>query len=124
MPRVVHFEIPTDDPARAAKFYQDVFGWNIQKWEGDQEYWLATTGESNQPGINGGLMKRADFPNFTQVINTIDVPDVEEFTTAIAAHGGQVVMPKFVVPGIGFLAYCQDTEGNTFGVMQGDPTAR
>ncbi len=124
MPRVVHFEIPTDDPDRAAKFYQDVFGWNIQKWEGDQEYWLATTGESNQPGINGGLMKRADFPNFTQVINTIDVPDVDEFTTAIAAHGGQVVMPKFVVPGIGFLAYCQDTEGNTFGVMQGDPTAR
>ncbi len=124
MPRVVHFEIPTDDPDRAAKFYQDVFGWNIQKWEGDQEYWLATTGESNQPGINGGLMKRADFPNFTQVINTIDVPDVDEFTAAIAAHGGQMVMPKFVVPGIGFLAYCQDTEGNTFGVMQGDPTAR
>lgn len=123
MPRVVHFEIPTDDPARAAKFYGEVFGWNIQKWEGNQEYWLAMTGDEDQRGINGGLMKRTDFPNFTSVVNTIEVPDVDEFANAVATHGGQIVMPKFAIPGIGYLAYCQDTEGNTFGIMQGDSTA-
>jgi catechol 2,3-dioxygenase-like lactoylglutathione lyase family enzyme len=31
MPRVVHFEIHADDPKRAIKFYQDVFGWEIVK---------------------------------------------------------------------------------------------
>jgi predicted enzyme related to lactoylglutathione lyase len=34
MPRVVYFEIPADDPERAAKFYKEVFGWKIDKWEG------------------------------------------------------------------------------------------
>jgi hypothetical protein len=30
MPRVIWFEIPADDPDRAAKFYEDVFGWKIE----------------------------------------------------------------------------------------------
>lgn len=28
------------------------------------------------------------------------------------------------IPGIGWLAYCTDPEGNTFGIMQNDPKAR
>ena len=28
-----------------------------------------------------------------------------------------------VVPGVGYLAYCWDTEGNTFGIMQPDEAA-
>ena len=47
MSRVVHFEIPADDPVRAAKFYEDVFGWKIEKWEGPFDYWLVTTGEED-----------------------------------------------------------------------------
>jgi predicted enzyme related to lactoylglutathione lyase len=27
------------------------------------------------------------------------------------------------VPHVGYMAYCQDTEGNTFGMMQNDPAA-
>ena len=39
MSKVIHFEIPADNPERAIKFYEDVFGWEIEKWElGD--YWL------------------------------------------------------------------------------------
>ncbi len=33
-------------------------------------------------------------------------------------------MPKTTLPGVGYLAYCQDTEGNVFGVMQEDRSAR
>lgn len=44
MARIVHFEIPADDPERAIKFYEDVFGWEVQKWEGPFDYWLVTTG--------------------------------------------------------------------------------
>jgi len=123
MPRVIHFEIPMDEPERAAKFYAEVFGWQIQKWDGPQDYWMAKTGADAQAGINGALMKRADFPNFTSVINTIDVPDVDDFSRIVWEHGGKVVMPKIAIPGVGYFAYCQDTEGNTFGIMQDDSTA-
>ena len=44
MPRVIHFEIPADDPQRAVKFYREAFGWEISTWGGPGEYWLATTG--------------------------------------------------------------------------------
>ena len=42
MNKVVHFEIPFDDQARAQKFYQEVFGWQINKFA-DMDYYIATT---------------------------------------------------------------------------------
>ena len=121
MPRVVHFEIPADQPERAIKFYTDVFGWQIQKWNAPEDYWLIMTGEDNQPGINGGLMRRPD-PS-ASTINSVDVPSVDDFVTKIIQNEGKVVMPKMAIPGVGYIAYCQDTEGNTFGIFQSDASA-
>jgi predicted enzyme related to lactoylglutathione lyase len=28
------------------------------------------------------------------------------------------------IPGIGYYAICQDSEGNTFGIMESDPNAK
>ncbi|HSD58222.1 MAG TPA: VOC family protein [Methanotrichaceae archaeon] len=120
MSRVIHFEINADQPERAVKFYSDVFGWKIQKWEGPMDYWLVYTGEG--PGIDGGLMKRMS-PSAT-TINTVGVPSVDEYLAKIEKSGGKAVMPKTVIPGIGWFAYCQDTEGNVFGIMQEDSSAR
>lgn len=121
MPRVVHFELSVDDPERAIKFYSTVFGWQTHKWEGTQDYWLVTTGEAGTLGIDGGIMRRGaqDAP----VVNTIDVPSVDEYVAKITANGGTVVAPKMPIPGVGYLAYCKDTEGTTFGIMQADPSA-
>jgi uncharacterized protein len=58
MPRVVHFEIHAVDPERAISFYKKMFSWTFQKWEGPMPYWLITTGNDNEPGINGGLLPR------------------------------------------------------------------
>lgn len=124
MPRVVHFEITADDPDRATTFYHEVFGWNVQKWEGPQDYWLLTTGGAQQPGIDGAIMRRGESPFAAPVINTIDVSSVDEFVAKVEAAGGTVVAPKMEVPGIGHMAYCRDTEGNTFGIMQLDQAAR
>jgi len=124
MPRVIHFELNADDPERAVKFYQEVFGWNTQKWDGPQSYWLLMTGAEGQPGINGGLMRRSDNPLPTSTTNTIDVPSVDDYAQKIAEQGGKVVVPKGAVPGIGYVAYCEDTEGNVFGIMQFDPSAK
>jgi predicted enzyme related to lactoylglutathione lyase len=120
--RVVHFEINADDPERAVKFYQEVFGWEIKKWTGPIDYWLVMTGPDNQPGINGGIMKRMNPQASTY--NTVDVPSVDEFSKKVVNHGGKVILSKTVVPGVGYMAYCADTEGNVFGIMQEDPTAK
>jgi predicted enzyme related to lactoylglutathione lyase len=49
MPRIIHFELPADNPERAVEFYSKVFGWKMQKWEGPTEYWLVSTGDAGQP---------------------------------------------------------------------------
>jgi predicted enzyme related to lactoylglutathione lyase len=129
MPRVVHFEIHADDVARAKKFYEDVFGWKIEKWEGPMEYWNVKTGEQGQMGIDGGLMKRwGKTPGQETVISsyvcTMDVPDIDEYLKRIQQHGGKVAMEKNAVPGVGWLAYCFDTEKNMFGILQPDMSAK
>ena len=58
MPRVIHFELPADEPERAARFYESVFGWEITKWQGPMDYWLVTTGEEGTPGIDGAISPR------------------------------------------------------------------
>jgi predicted enzyme related to lactoylglutathione lyase len=125
MPRVVHFEIYADQPDRAVSFYSQVFGWQNQKWAGPQDYWLLTTGDDKQPGINGGLLKRR-FPEpgtdgpIPTTVNSIEVASVDEFSARVADCGGTVVVPKMAIPGVGYVAYCQDTEGNLFGLFQSD----
>jgi uncharacterized protein len=120
MSRVVHFEIGIDLPERALRFYSEVFGWKIEKWQGPTDYWLVTTGQG-EPGIDGALMKREDL-NFATV-NTIDVPSVDEYSERVARMGGKVIAPKMPIPGIGYFAYCLDSEGNKIGIMQSDPDA-
>lgn len=122
MPRIIHFDIPADDPSRAQKFYQDVFGWKFDKWNGAMEYWMAKTGDEKQPGINGGLAKR--MPGQTGMTNTIDVPSVDEFAKKIESKGGKVIVPKMAIPGVGYFAQCLDTEGNCFGIIQMDQNAK
>ena len=116
MPRVIHFEINADNPDRAVKFYSAVFGWKIQKWEGPMEYWLFSTGEKDEPGIDGALMKRR-YPEVSTV-NTISVPSIDDFMVKIADSGGRIVTEKTTIPGIGQFCYCQDSEGNTFGIIE------
>ena len=122
MLRVTHFEINADDPERAIKFYTDVFGWKVKRWEGPMDYWLIMTGPEDQPGIDGGLMKREQ-PG-ASTTNFIDVPSADEFISKITEAGGKIVAPKQSIPGVGYFAYCQDTEGNTFGIMEEDTSAK
>jgi len=57
MPRIVWFEIPADDPARAKKFYNSLFGWKIEKFPGVMDYWHIDTGSGDRTR-DGGLMLR------------------------------------------------------------------
>ena len=121
MPRPVHFEIPSDNPEKAMEFYGAIFGWTFQKWDGPMPYWMINTGPNDQPGINGGIMPRQHPAQ--PCVNTTNVANLDETKTTIEAHGGQCVVPKMPVPGVGWLAYFKDLDGHIFGVMQMDTTA-
>ena len=118
MLRVSHFELPADDPEKLVKFYENVFGWTVRKWDGPVDYWLVMTGPEDQEGIDGGIARRGK--GEAGVINSIDVPDVDKFIAKIEGAGGTVIVPKRAIPGVGYLAYCKDTEGNTFCIMHED----
>ena len=123
--RVVHFEIHAGDPERAVKFYKDVFGWDIKKWEGGaMEYWIVMTCPENTPGgINGGIVRRkGDAPEPMGAVSgyvcSMNVADVDETVKKVMASGGTIALPKFELAGVGFMAYFKDTEGNIFGIWK------
>ena len=122
MPRVVHFEFAAQDPERAAQFYRDVFGWQVTKWAGPEPYWLVTTGQEGEPGINGGILRHKD--SAARTVNTIGVDSVDEAAEKVVQAGGKVVVPKMAIPGLGYQAYCVDTEGLIFGLHEFDPAAK
>jgi predicted enzyme related to lactoylglutathione lyase len=128
---IVHFEIPADDPERAAKFYRELFDWDVKRFEGSaaggMEYWMVRTvptdsqGMPTRPGVNGGLMRRM-FPGQPPV-NYISVDDVDEYVRKAERLGAKVLMAKHPVPGMGWFAQFADPEGNTFAIWQTDPQA-
>jgi predicted enzyme related to lactoylglutathione lyase len=122
MPRPVHFEIPAANPERAMQFYTNVFGWKFNKWNGPIDYWVISTGQPGEPGIDGGLMPRRD-PN-QPCVNTIGVAHLDQSLAAIEQNGGTCVVPKMPIPGVGWLAYCKDVDGHIFGIMQPDTSVK
>ena len=120
--RVVHFEMGAQDPERCAKFFTDVFGWKVMKWEGPAPYWLCMTGPLGGLGINGGILRHKD--GAARTINTIQVDSIEDIVDRVKKAGGDLIVPKMAIDGVGWLAYCKDTEGNMFGIMVNDPAAK
>ena len=123
MGRVVHFEIYTDDPEAARPFYEKVFGWTIQKWNGPVEYWTVRTGSDDEPGINGGLLRPREGQR-PGTLNTVAVTSLDETLDKIQEEGGSVCVPKMAIPTVGWLAYAQDPQGNVFGVLEPDGEAK
>jgi hypothetical protein len=127
MPRVIHFEIHADDPARAIRFYQGLLGWEFSAWGGGEvEYWLIKTGPDGTPGIDGGLTRRRgpiDGQAVIAYVCTVDVADLAGTLARAKELGATEALPTMPIPGVGWLAYVKDTEGNLFGMMQAEPSA-
>jgi uncharacterized protein len=126
MDKVVHFEIPVDDSARAKEFYRTTFDWELNDTDmgGGNTYTTVTTTPIDEqsrlplePGaINGGLMSRtSDTP--VSVI-TIGVDAIDDALKKIEAGGGSVVQPRTEIPDMGAFAYFKDTEGNVVGLWE------
>jgi len=126
---VVHFEMPYDDAARVAAFYQQAFGWQMQQLGQEMgEYVLATTVESGADGrptrpgaINGGLFpKKPDWPaQHPSVVIAVD--RIAEAMDKVRQAGGTVLGEPMEIPDVGRYVSFTDTEGNRVSMLQPAP---
>jgi uncharacterized protein len=116
MPKVIHFEFPALEPDRAIAFYASAFGWTSTDYAGGSEYWICQCGPESEPGINGAIMARRG--EGQPVVTILAVKSVDESCAAVVAAGGEIVVPKFEIPGLGFKAFFKDTEGNIVGMAE------
>lgn len=119
--RIVHFEVPYDDRDRAAQFYGEVFGWQVQEVPGFAYSFAVTgpTGDSGptEPGyINGGMMERT--AQYRSPVITVDVTSIDDALAAVESHGGSVARGKEPVGDMGWSAYFNDPEGNLMGLWE------
>lgn len=122
---VAHFAINADDPPRARRFYEQVFGWRFTAW-GPPGFYRIDTGGSVSSPIGGALQQRralvADHPTVGYECS-VAVDDVAAVVQAAVAAGGRVVMDATVISGVGELVFIEDTEGNVVGAIRFDTTA-
>jgi predicted enzyme related to lactoylglutathione lyase len=54
----VHFEIGAKNPEKLSKFYEEIFGWKIDKWDSpDMDYWLIMTSDKQRTQKIRGFME-------------------------------------------------------------------
>ena len=125
---IVHFEIPADNPEKLKQFYENVFGWKIEKSPGPIDYWMISTvpvdeqGKPTEMGVNGGMMKRQNPEH--KITNYILVESVDEYAKKIEGAGGKIIVPKTAVPSVGYWAMFVDPDGNVLAILEEDKEAR
>ena|SRR5271157_1775992 len=112
---IIWFEIPTDKPERAKKFYGALFGWKIKPLPGMTDYWHIDTGGGDDTP-DGGLMARKHPQQ--SITNYVNVASVARSMAKVKKLGGTVCKGKTAVPQMGYFAICRDTENNEFALWE------
>ena len=123
---VVFFEVPADDMSRAKRFYEQVFGWEIDSSYA-RYFWVHTepklSGSHRSRGtgqVNGALQQKDDAIQMTRVV--VQVASIDAVTERIAACGGSILLPKRSIAGTAMAyAIVRDTEGNEINLMENLP---
>lgn len=111
------FEIGTDDPATAERFYGDLFGWTVAPDEAasdDPAYRVVTTAATD--GLRGGLFDTGgEIPGYA--VFSVLVQDVEAACRTAAEAGGKVQRAPHTNPAGVTFAHLLDPAGNHFEVF-------
>jgi hypothetical protein len=121
--RIVHFEIPFDDGDRAHSFYEQAFGWSLNRIP-DMGYTMVSTGPVSEEGIptepgfiNGGMLSLEYAPSSGPIV-VIDVTDLDAALAKVVELGAETVVERTEVGEMGWSAYFRDPEGNVMGLWQ------
>jgi predicted enzyme related to lactoylglutathione lyase len=105
---IQHIEWTTRDPARLRTFYGRIFDWKFSD---------AMPGYTLIEGL-GGIFDAPD-PQMPIVITPyVNVRDLSETESKVAAAGGQIHKSKQEVPGRGWFTLFSDPDGNVIGLWQ------
>ena len=113
--KLVHFEIPAQDDARATRFYGDLFGWewNTAEMAPGFNYHMVQLGDE----MGGAVYRSPD--GLSGPIVYFDTDDLDASVGRVRELGGEAE-EKQPIPGVGWFARCTDTEGNPFSLFQSD----
>jgi predicted enzyme related to lactoylglutathione lyase len=118
---VVHWEFWSASPDRISKFYEQAFDWQSQHVP-DLNYWMVNTGGTG--GINGGIMTPQDGHWPGKLAFYIDVDDLAASLARVTSAGGQVLVDRQEIPGMGAIALFSDPDGRVVGLWKAAaPTA-
>ena len=110
---VVHWQIVTKNPDTIARFYEHLFGWAVSTQNG-LGYRTVDTGSDQ--GIDGGIWPSPpDGPEMVQLF--VEVDDIDAMLARLPGLGGQVLVPKQVLPDGDAMALALDPLGRPFGLM-------
>lgn len=113
--KLVYFELPAQNTERAQRFYEDLFGWRFQTWDGPMDYRMTD-------GIEPG---GAIYPSQAGERNPIvyfDTDDIDATLARVRELGGEAE-DKQPIPGVGWFARAHDPEGNAVSLYQSDENA-
>jgi predicted enzyme related to lactoylglutathione lyase len=116
---VAWFQVGTDDPETARRFYGDLFGWTFAKDpDFDGDYDLVTAPGADQP--SGGIFATGGkVPNHATFY--VVVGDVKATVAAAERAGGKPLMPPTTTPNGLVFADLLDPAGNHFGIFSPPP---
>ena len=119
MAKVVHFEILGSDGEKTRQFYSELFGWDYQVMP-EMDYGMV---EAPEGGIGGGVGSAMDGAP-PHSIFYVEVADVQASLEKAASLGGNVVVPKTVIPDMVTFGIFTDTDGNAVGVVEADSSGK
>jgi uncharacterized protein len=102
---IVFFDIAGPDGAKLRAFYAGVFGWEI-----DDKF--AVAGASTG-GLAGTLRQDP-----AEKVIYLGVADINATLETIVKAGGQIDVPRMVVPGVVTFALFKDPAGNRMGLVE------
>jgi predicted enzyme related to lactoylglutathione lyase len=109
------FEIPATDIERAKKFYEAVFGIEMQAMPvGDAKMFTFPFSPGNGR-VSGAIMQHEMYvPSTDGVTVYLNAnPNIQDVIDRIEPAGGKIVIPKTQIsPEIGYMCFFIDSEGN------------
>ncbi len=104
---IVHIEISTRNPEETIKFYQELFGWKVERIpEMNYATWEAPEG----PG--GGFSPIGEDNKAGEVLIHVSSDDIEADLKKAKSLGGTILRQKQEIPKIGWWGVFKDPTGN------------
>lgn len=110
---IVHIEFSAHDQQEAARFYQDLFGWETQDFP---EFNYVTFRADEHTG--GGINPVSEQYPAGMVIFYVGTDDVDASLAKAESLGAKTVMPKMEVTGMGWMAIIEDPSGVKVGLWK------